>query len=86
MDADVAEALRALAKRVRHNVPTGHNPERFHIEKSEIEGALSRLAKRLDGGGRARRTAPATDHHPHERQRPADHGAAAPHAVFRGGL
>ena len=55
MDADVAEALRGLAKRVRH-VPTGHNPERFHIEKSEIERALSRLAKRLDGGGRSRRT------------------------------
>jgi hypothetical protein len=54
VDADVAEALRALVRRVRHNVPSGHDPERFHVEKSEIERALAKLADRFDVGPRRR--------------------------------
>lgn len=49
MDADVAADLRALAQRVRYNLPHRHNPEQFHIEKSEIERALRTIANRLDG-------------------------------------
>ncbi|HEX4237715.1 MAG TPA: hypothetical protein VHZ64_07230 [Xanthobacteraceae bacterium] len=50
MDADVAEQLRALARRVRHNVPHHRDPERFHVEKSEIEHALGRLAAHSTSG------------------------------------
>lgn len=37
-------ALLALADRLRRLSPSRHDPERFHAEKSEIEGELRRLA------------------------------------------
>jgi hypothetical protein len=48
MDADLAAKLRALAERVRRNVPLRRDPERFHIEKSCIAQDLEHLANRLD--------------------------------------
>jgi hypothetical protein len=47
-------ALRALAKRVCHNVPHRSDPERFHIEKSEIEATLAKLARRFEVEPRGR--------------------------------
>jgi len=38
-------ALRDLASRVDRNVPQHRDPEKFHIEKSEIASELRRLAK-----------------------------------------
>lgn len=40
-------ALLALADRLRRLSPSRHDPERFHIEKSAIEGELRRLALSL---------------------------------------
>lgn len=39
-----AGALLALADRLRRLSPSRHDPERFHAEKSAIEGELRRLA------------------------------------------
>ncbi len=50
MDADVADALRALAQRVRQNVPHRRDPERFHVEKSCIAQDLARLAEGIEVG------------------------------------
>ena len=50
-----AEALLDLARRVRRLTPCRRDPERFHVEKSEIEAALRRMAKepgRRPGDGR----------------------------------
>ena len=41
-----------LADRVRRLCPDRRDPERFHIEKSEIEHELRELARVLPGGGR----------------------------------
>jgi hypothetical protein len=49
VNADAAEQLRALALRVRHNLPRRRDPEKFHVEKSDIEKALVTLANKLDG-------------------------------------
>ncbi len=46
IDAADAEALRLLARRVRHLSISSRDPERFHMEKSEIEHDLRRLANR----------------------------------------
>lgn len=43
-NADVAAKLRALAARVRNNLPRRNDPERFHIEKDEIARELLSLA------------------------------------------
>lgn len=40
-----AQSLDRLADRVRLLVPSRHNPEAFHIEKSEIEHSLRQLAR-----------------------------------------
>lgn len=40
-------ALASLADRVRHLRPSHRDPELFHIEKSEIEHALRRLAQEI---------------------------------------
>jgi hypothetical protein len=45
MDADIAAYLRALAGRVRRNVPLRSDPERFHVEKSCICQDLEHLAR-----------------------------------------
>jgi hypothetical protein len=43
-NADLAVCLRALAERVRRNVPLRRDPERFHVEKSCIAQDLEHLA------------------------------------------
>lgn len=40
-------ALDDLAERVRRLVPSHRDPERFHVEKSEIEHDLRRLAREV---------------------------------------
>jgi hypothetical protein len=39
-----------LARRVRRLVPDHRDPERFHLDKSEIAGELHRLALTLERG------------------------------------
>lgn len=43
-----AERLRDLAARVDRNMPSRHDPEAFHAEKSEIAHALRNLARSLE--------------------------------------
>ena len=38
-------ALVEIADRVRRLIPSHHDPERFHVEKSEIEHELRHLAE-----------------------------------------
>ena len=40
-------ALVEIADRVRRLVPSRHDPEKFHVEKSEIEHDLRRLAREV---------------------------------------
>lgn len=40
-------ALDEIAERVRRLVPSHRDPERFHVEKSEIEHELRRLAREV---------------------------------------
>jgi hypothetical protein len=49
---DVAAGLRALADRVRRNIPLNSDPERFHEEKSEIARGLIDIAEGVSPGGR----------------------------------
>ena len=42
---NTAERLAELAKRVRRLAPSHRDPERYHVEKSEIEHELRRLAR-----------------------------------------
>lgn len=44
---DQAPLLDDLARRVRRLCPDHRHPERFHIEKSEIEHELRRLARHI---------------------------------------
>nr|USU32913.1 hypothetical protein NG677_04220 [Methylobacterium sp. OTU13CASTA1] len=44
VDTPPAGALIDLADRLRRLAPSPRDPERFHVEKSEIEGELRRLA------------------------------------------
>lgn len=44
VDTPPAGALLDLADRLRRLAPSARDPERFHVEKSEIEGELRRLA------------------------------------------
>jgi hypothetical protein len=39
------ETLLALADRIRRLGPDRHDPERYHVEKSEIAAELRRLAQ-----------------------------------------
>lgn len=48
MDAGLAAELRALADRVRRNVPHRRDPERFHTEKSCVCQDIERLARRFE--------------------------------------
>jgi hypothetical protein len=43
-----AEQLRDLSRQVRRLVPDRRDPERYHIEKSEIAARLVRLARKLE--------------------------------------
>lgn len=49
--AELAEQLRDLARRVRALSPCRRDPERYHLEKDEIEKELARLARAAGGGG-----------------------------------
>ena len=44
----LAERLQDLAKRVEVNIPSRHDPEAFHAEKSEIAHDLRRLARSIN--------------------------------------
>jgi hypothetical protein len=44
---NTAERLAELAKRVRRLAPSHRDPERYHVEKSEIEHELRGLAHEL---------------------------------------
>ena len=46
----LARALEAIRDRVQRNIPKHRDPERFHEEKSEIAGDLSRLVSDLRKG------------------------------------
>jgi hypothetical protein len=50
--SDVSAPLRliALADRLRSLGPSHRDPERFHIDKSEIEAELRLLARRITHG------------------------------------
>lgn len=55
MDAErTAKVLRELASRVRRLMPLNHEPERFHVEKSEIIRDLTSMAEEFapSPGGR----------------------------------
>ena len=41
---DIAARLRAIVKRVRHNVPHRRDPECFHVEKSCLARDLAQIA------------------------------------------
>lgn len=43
-----AERLRDIASRVDRNIPSRHDPEAFHAEKSEIAHDLRKLARSLE--------------------------------------
>jgi hypothetical protein len=43
-----AQSLRDLSQAVRRLGPDHRDPERFHVEKSEIAARLSDLAERLE--------------------------------------
>ena len=47
LPASVPAALAVLADRVRRLAPSIRDPERFHVDKSEIEAALRRLAREV---------------------------------------
>jgi hypothetical protein len=47
-DPPDAQQLRNLAQAVRRLGPDHRDPERFHVEKSEIAGKLADLAERLE--------------------------------------
>jgi hypothetical protein len=49
-DMDWPERLRDLARRVERNVPNGGDPERFHVDKSEIADDLRRIAQEAEYG------------------------------------
>lgn len=42
-DQDIATALEAIRERVRYNEPRHRDPEAFHVEKSELTGAITGL-------------------------------------------
>jgi hypothetical protein len=44
----LAERLRDLAERLARLAPSRHDPERFHIDKSDLVDALRRLARDHD--------------------------------------
>jgi hypothetical protein len=44
---DAAHNLERLAERVRRLSPSHRDPERFHMDKSEIAAALRRLAREI---------------------------------------
>jgi len=49
--ASPSETLEALAADVRRLAPDRRDPERFHVEKAEIEQKLRRLAREVEHHG-----------------------------------
>ena len=49
MKPDLAAQLRALASRVRANLPRRSDPEQFHVEKDDIAKALLTIANAIEG-------------------------------------
>lgn len=47
----LSEQLRDLARRVRHLSPCRRDPERYHVEKDEIEATLRRLSQEAGADG-----------------------------------
>lgn len=47
---DPAEAIRSLAAKVARLAPDHRDPERFHIDKSEVVAELRRLAREVEHG------------------------------------
>jgi hypothetical protein len=45
---EAIETLETLADRLRRLRPSGRDPEKYFIEKSEIERELRRLAQEVD--------------------------------------
>jgi hypothetical protein len=45
-----ANDLARLAERVRYLAPSHRDPERFHMDKSEIASELRRLAREIEQG------------------------------------
>lgn len=45
----LSQELADLARRVRQLAPSHRDPERYHVEKSEIENALRRLSRTAGG-------------------------------------
>jgi hypothetical protein len=56
--AEAAARLRGLADRVGRLKPMSSDPEKFHVDKSEIESELVKLARRLDPRPAAERRPP----------------------------
>lgn len=46
--ADVAKALTGIAARLEKLAPSRRDPERYHVEKSELVHELHKLARALD--------------------------------------
>lgn len=44
----LADRLLEIARRVDHNIPSRHDPERFHSEKSQLVHDLRTLARSLN--------------------------------------
>ena len=55
MTAPAAKRLDELANRVRRLSPDRRDPERYHLDKSEIERDLRRLAREVSLNGPNRR-------------------------------
>jgi hypothetical protein len=51
MTTPTAERLDDLARRVRRLSPDRRDPERYHLDKSEIERDLRRLAREVRKNG-----------------------------------
>ena len=45
--SDASDRLAALARRVIRLAPSRHNPEQFHMDKSEIAAELRRIASEV---------------------------------------
>lgn len=48
--APLSDKLKNLARRVRHLSPSHHDPEAFHVAKSDIEAELRRIAREVSHG------------------------------------
>jgi hypothetical protein len=51
--AEAARSMLALADRVERLKPLNHDPEKYHVEKSEIVVELGELARALDPSARS---------------------------------